>query len=572
MYHNFRLTKPDYTQRPTPDLPADQLLAYLLHNFPNMVYKFHDHDSLLENNNEQELSEEEKADAWAAYENDVKTKNSFNNMTPYGEHFPMASPYNNFSAAYGSMFNTLTSNYGLSNPQLAYLNQLAAYSTPTLDVESEFFRQMYASTYTGYNNLYGAAGGTSPLANPMLANPALLSPSPPSVSSPSSAMAFNALSSRNIMQPNQSTSSSLYGHGSNYLSSTGQSNLLSSTSNQKSSYNTSLMSNAAAMQMYFNSYNGGNNGGSMTTVPSTTSTSKSANPTTSTSNMSIFESYPFVQPNNLIGSASGTSSSSSSNSPTSSTTITQATVQQGPNAKKNPLLSKELLLPSLTPARNPFDPINLPTQTSVITRAGGFFVSPSASSTTTATTSVSVTSATTTIPTVNKNSTNNKTSPNTTKEAKDNSVAEKRKTSPEPQIIVKNVNAINKTVTQKLNSNSNNNNNSNKTSELKNISDNGKQVEKNPQRMTNMGISYPDHSRSDISKSSNLIVAQPKSKNIGIVYPPTVSASNKNNDLKTLKNPQLPLQAPTSAKNNKSATSSTDSTPMTALAAVNKGK
>lgn len=72
--HSFRLTKPDFKDRPIPNRPADDLLAYLLHNYPNRVYKFHEHDSLLERKTEQDLSEEEKANAWATYENDVKTK------------------------------------------------------------------------------------------------------------------------------------------------------------------------------------------------------------------------------------------------------------------------------------------------------------------------------------------------------------------------------------------------------------------------------------------------------------------------------------------------------------------
>lgn len=74
--------------RETPNLPKDVLLAHLLHKFPHMVYKYHEHDSLLENKNEQDLSEEEKADAWKQYEDDVKRKNE-TNMGPYGNNFGM---------------------------------------------------------------------------------------------------------------------------------------------------------------------------------------------------------------------------------------------------------------------------------------------------------------------------------------------------------------------------------------------------------------------------------------------------------------------------------------------------
>lgn len=66
------LTKPNYAERPMPIFPQDNILANLLLNYPDLVYKYHEHDSLLENKNEQELSEQEKADAWAAYEKDLQ--------------------------------------------------------------------------------------------------------------------------------------------------------------------------------------------------------------------------------------------------------------------------------------------------------------------------------------------------------------------------------------------------------------------------------------------------------------------------------------------------------------------
>lgn len=38
------------------------------------MYKYHEHDSLLENNSAEDLNEQEKADAWDAYEKDVSMK------------------------------------------------------------------------------------------------------------------------------------------------------------------------------------------------------------------------------------------------------------------------------------------------------------------------------------------------------------------------------------------------------------------------------------------------------------------------------------------------------------------
>ncbi|CAD7079720.1 unnamed protein product [Hermetia illucens] len=69
----YTLTKPDFQNRPVPPLPQDSILASLLRNSPNLVYKYHEHDSLLENKLEQELSEQEKADAWDAYEKDLQS-------------------------------------------------------------------------------------------------------------------------------------------------------------------------------------------------------------------------------------------------------------------------------------------------------------------------------------------------------------------------------------------------------------------------------------------------------------------------------------------------------------------
>lgn len=72
--HFDRLTKPDPAAQPTPVRPVDYILASLLRNFKSLVYKYHEHDSLLENNSAEDLNEQEKADAWEAYEKDVSMK------------------------------------------------------------------------------------------------------------------------------------------------------------------------------------------------------------------------------------------------------------------------------------------------------------------------------------------------------------------------------------------------------------------------------------------------------------------------------------------------------------------
>ncbi|KAJ6649538.1 Transcriptional regulator ATRX like, partial [Pseudolycoriella hygida] len=70
----YTLTIPDPAEQPTPIRPADNILANLLRNFKNLVYKYHEHDSLLENNSAEDLNEQEKADAWEAYEKDINSE------------------------------------------------------------------------------------------------------------------------------------------------------------------------------------------------------------------------------------------------------------------------------------------------------------------------------------------------------------------------------------------------------------------------------------------------------------------------------------------------------------------
>lgn len=51
-------------QRPVPIFPKDNLLAHLLQKYPNMIYKYLEHDTLLANKAEEDLNEVEKKEAW----------------------------------------------------------------------------------------------------------------------------------------------------------------------------------------------------------------------------------------------------------------------------------------------------------------------------------------------------------------------------------------------------------------------------------------------------------------------------------------------------------------------------
>ncbi|CAG5119169.1 unnamed protein product, partial [Candidula unifasciata] len=71
--YNFRPDRwDDGTEKPTLALPKDPLLAEVLTTNKHCVFAFHEHDSLLENQVEQTLTEEEKKAAWEEYENEKK--------------------------------------------------------------------------------------------------------------------------------------------------------------------------------------------------------------------------------------------------------------------------------------------------------------------------------------------------------------------------------------------------------------------------------------------------------------------------------------------------------------------
>ena len=59
-------------KQPTFKLPQDKLLAELITKHKDIIWKIHDHDSLLENQVEENLTEEERKAAWDEYENEKK--------------------------------------------------------------------------------------------------------------------------------------------------------------------------------------------------------------------------------------------------------------------------------------------------------------------------------------------------------------------------------------------------------------------------------------------------------------------------------------------------------------------
>ena len=55
-------------ERLLPLLPKDRLFANMLKKFEDMIYKYHEHDTLLENKEEETLNEDERKQAWEEFE------------------------------------------------------------------------------------------------------------------------------------------------------------------------------------------------------------------------------------------------------------------------------------------------------------------------------------------------------------------------------------------------------------------------------------------------------------------------------------------------------------------------
>ncbi|XP_059062781.1 transcriptional regulator ATRX homolog [Achroia grisella] len=66
--YKFEPTPP--SPRQLPPLPKDRLFAEMLKEHEAQIYKYHEHDSLLENKEEETLSEEERKAAWEDFENE----------------------------------------------------------------------------------------------------------------------------------------------------------------------------------------------------------------------------------------------------------------------------------------------------------------------------------------------------------------------------------------------------------------------------------------------------------------------------------------------------------------------
>lgn len=70
LYELYKTNLEPGEERPPPALPKDRLLAELLRTHPKEIWQFHEHDSLLENKVEENLSTDEVDAAWREYEHE----------------------------------------------------------------------------------------------------------------------------------------------------------------------------------------------------------------------------------------------------------------------------------------------------------------------------------------------------------------------------------------------------------------------------------------------------------------------------------------------------------------------
>jgi transcriptional regulator ATRX len=70
----------DENVEPSYDMPKDDVLKSLLLNNKNLIVKYHEHDSLLENKIDEGLTEEERQTAWQQYEQESQKLKSEEEM------------------------------------------------------------------------------------------------------------------------------------------------------------------------------------------------------------------------------------------------------------------------------------------------------------------------------------------------------------------------------------------------------------------------------------------------------------------------------------------------------------
>ncbi|XP_014283274.1 transcriptional regulator ATRX homolog isoform X2 [Halyomorpha halys] len=114
--------------RETPVLPKDRLMAELIQAVPDVILTYHQHDSLLENQEEEELNEEERRAAWLEFENEknhVPPPMTSYNMMPnmnmnYLNQYRTGLKFDTmqFAMEYNNLLNILVQKVKMGNPTM----------------------------------------------------------------------------------------------------------------------------------------------------------------------------------------------------------------------------------------------------------------------------------------------------------------------------------------------------------------------------------------------------------------------------------------------------------------------
>lgn len=78
--------EPCPAERAVPLVPKDMMLAELLQHEQELIFNYHEHQTLLENKEDEELNEEERKAAWEEYENEKKSRTT---TSGYINHIPI---------------------------------------------------------------------------------------------------------------------------------------------------------------------------------------------------------------------------------------------------------------------------------------------------------------------------------------------------------------------------------------------------------------------------------------------------------------------------------------------------
>lgn len=146
------------TEREIPILPKDRLFAELLTEHEKLIFKYHEHDSLLENEVSENLSEEERKAAWSDYEAEkTRTIQTAQYMVNGGR------PVGGSGYNYGNNSGSLTSNkmFGFrSDVLLQLLNIKISKDHPdmnqnqVLQAVPTYLNELYAQMNNGNPTMY----------------------------------------------------------------------------------------------------------------------------------------------------------------------------------------------------------------------------------------------------------------------------------------------------------------------------------------------------------------------------------------------------------------------------------